>query len=298
MAGTDSGVDIGMENGTVNEPENVPGNEIGTDTGSNINNASTKELFESLFANTGSRETIRLRDWMDGWSAIVGGINGIPTSRQFNTLQHITDLKCLKLYHDVVALQLAGAVGIRFGTKEELNQKNMILFEVIKGTNRVFKIHRRDSEDNAYEYDLASVFKVAEERGKLQSGDTLAGLFGQIARYLADLKVNCFTDADDPFNLMTEATYKPPSRRTKGCAYGFVTAQRGLIIIFFDRYITGMENPTVRDTLYGVEKTEQTELEADNRPYKAIFSNVVYLEEGEEITRQTGKIYAVVKETR
>lgn len=298
MAETDTGVDTGMDNGAVDGTENGSGNEVGAGTVSNINNASTEELFESLFANTGSRETISLRDWMDGWSAIVGGINGIPTSRQFNTLQYITDMKFLKLYRDVVALQLAGAVGIKFGTKEELNQKNMILFEILKNTNRIFKIHRRDSEDNAYEYDLASVFKVAEERGRLQSGDTLGELFGQIARYLADLKVNCFTDADDPFNLMTEATYKPPSRRTKGCAYGFVTAQRGLIIIFFDRYITGMEDPTVKETLYGVEKTQRTGLEMDNRPYKAIFSNVVYLEEGEETTRQTGKIYAVVKETR
>ena len=63
-----------------------------------INNAEGKVLYESLFADTGSREEITIDDWISGWPAIVGGVNGIPTSRQFNTLQYITDKKFLYLY--------------------------------------------------------------------------------------------------------------------------------------------------------------------------------------------------------
>lgn len=282
-----------MEN---NDRETKDG--LAVETESSINSASLEELFESLFADTGSRENISIKDWIDGWSAIVGGINGIPTSRQFNTLQHITDLKCLKLYQDVTALKAAGKGGVKIGTIDELDGENIILFELLKDTNKIFKVHRTDSENNPHEYELASVFNVPKERGKLRSGDTLSELFGQIARHLLDLKSNCFAGTDDPFVLMTETTYKPPSLRTKGCAYGFITTQRGVIMIFFDRYITGMEDPTVSGTLYGVEKTEKTELEADNSPYKAVFSNVVYLEDGKEIVRQPGKIYASVKSTR
>lgn len=70
-----------------------------------INNAEDKELYESLFADAGSREIINIDDWKDGWSAIVGGINGIPTSRQFNTLQYITDYKILMLFHTILELK-------------------------------------------------------------------------------------------------------------------------------------------------------------------------------------------------
>ncbi|MFG6334522.1 MAG: hypothetical protein K1W20_03470 [Lachnospiraceae bacterium] len=269
--------------------ENTPGDYIDT--------AGEQMLFKSLFADIGSRESISIRDWIAGWPAIVGGINGIPTSRQFNTLQYITDMKCFMLYRAVVALQQAGATGIRIGPPQEL-EKNTILFETLKGTNRIVRVRRKDNEGNEEAYDLASVFKLAEKRENIQSGDTLGILFGKIARYLADLKSNCFDGTDDPFTLMTEATYRPPSGRTKGCGYGLVTDKRGLRIIFFDRYITGTENPAVDRTLYGIEKTERTELEADNHPYKAVFGNVVYLQEGQETGREEGKIYAVIKAAR
>lgn len=271
--------------------------DLGSTPDDYINTAEESKLYESLFADSGNRERISISDWKAGWSAIVGGINGIPTSRQFNTLQYITDLKCFMLYRSVVALQQAGATGIRIGPPQEL-EKNMILFETIKGTNRIVRVRWKDNEGNEEAYDLASVFKLAEKRENIQSGDTLAILFGKIARYLTDLKPNCFSEADDPFNLMTEATYIPPSERTKGCGYGLVTDKRGLKIIFFDRYITGSEDPTVNRTLYGIEKTERTELEADNHPYRAVFSNVVYLQEGQEVEREEGKIYATIKSTR
>lgn len=265
--------------------------------GTDINTAEEEELFESLFAKTGSRESISIRNWESGWPAIVGGINGIPTSRQFNTLQYMTDLKCFILYQAVVALQQAGATGIKIGPPQEL-ANNMILFETMKGNNRIIRIRRKDKDGNETEYDLAAVFKMAEMRENIESGEALSILFGKIARYLTDLKPNCFDGTDDPFTLMTESTYKPPSERTKGCGYGLITDKRGLKIIFFDRYITGSEDPTIEKTLYGIEKTARTELEADNQPYKAIFSNVVYLQEGQEVEREEGKIYAVIKSTR
>lgn len=71
----------------------------------NINDAADRELYESLFADAGNREIISLDDWKGGWPAIVGGLNGIPTSRQFNTLQYITDWKILMLYQTVLDLK-------------------------------------------------------------------------------------------------------------------------------------------------------------------------------------------------
>ncbi len=187
---------------------------------------------------------------------------------------------------------------VRVGSEELLDRKDTILFETLKGTNRVTRIRERDSEDKEKEYKLAAVFKMAKERENIQTEESLDILFGKIQKYFNDMKGYCFSGGDDPFTLMTEATYRPPSERTKGCGYGLVTDKRGLKIIFFDRYITGMEDPAVNRTLYGIEKTERTGLEADNHPYKAVFSNVVYLQEGQETEREEGKIYATVKSTR
>lgn len=260
--------------------------------GEYINTAAEKELYESLFADTGSRESISVRDWTSGWPAIVGGINGIPTSRQFNTLQHITDLKCFMLYKAVTALQQAGATGIRIGTLQEL-EKNMILFETIKGTNRIVRVRRKDSEGNEQVFDLAAVFEMGQKRENIQSGDTLTMLFGKIARFFEDMKANCFSDADDPFVQMTELTYKAPALRTKGTLYGLITNKRGLIINFYDRYISGRENPAVERTLYGVEKTERTSLELDDAPYAGILSSIVYVKSGETVERKKGMLYIV-----
>lgn len=261
-------------------------------TGEYINTAAEKELFESLFADTGSRESISIRDWTAGWPAIVGGINGIPTSRQFNTLQYINDFKCFMLYKAVVALQQAGATGIKIGPPQDL-EKNMILFETIKGTNKIVRIRRKDNEGNEQVFDLAAVFEMAQERENIQSGDTLAALFGKIARFFEDMKANCFSDADDPFVQMTELTYKPPALRTKGTLYGLITNKRGLIINFYDRYISGRENPAKERTLYGVEKTERTSLELDDAPYAGILSCIAYVKTGEAVNRQKDMLYIV-----
>lgn len=262
-----------------------------------INSAKEQELFESLFADTGSREQIRVGDWVSGWSAIVGGINGIPTSRQFNTLQYITDLKCLLLYQAVITLKQAGTKGILIGPPQKLGA-NMVLFETIKGSNRIVKIRQTDAKGNESVYDLAAVFQMAQKRENIQSGDTLSVLFGKIMRYLKDLKPNCFTDADDAFVLMTEATYKQPSLRTEGSLYGLITDKRGLIIIFFDRYVTGMENPTVQMTLYGVETMTRSAVESDGNAYKAILKNVVHVKDGQEVSRKRYMLYAVTRTYR
>lgn len=289
-----------IDTGGINDVGTIPSNEIAHAPDPAINNAGMEELFESLFANTASRETISIRDWLDGWAAIVGGINGIPTSRQFNTLQYITDLKCRQLYRDVVALKIAGAAGVKIGPISELNQKNMVLFETLKDTNRIYKVHRTDSENNPYEYEFASVFELAAERGKMEPGDTLEVLFGKIAKYLDDIKASCFKDADDPFVLMTEATYKPPAKRTKGSMYGLITKIRGLIVIQFDRYIQGLEEPRVERTLYGVEISARADAEASPYSYAGVINCIVFIDSSEEGTyvRESEKLYAVVKESR
>ena len=51
-------------------------------------------------------------------------------------------------------------------------------------------------------------------------------------------------------------------------------------------------------TLYGIETLERTEAEADGSPYVGIFSNIVHIEDGQEIERQPGMIYVVNRETR
>lgn len=270
-------------------------------TGEYINTAAEKELFESLFADTGSRESISIRDWTAGWPAIVGGINGIPTSRQFNTLQFINDFKCFMLYKAVVSLQKSGATGIRIGPAEEIErlEKNMILFETIEGTNRIVKVYQKDAVGDINEYELAALFKMAEKRELIKSGDTLSVLFGKVMRYLADMKENCFAGADDPFVLMTEATYKPPAKRTKGSLYGFITKIRGLIIIRFDRYVYGLEEPRVERTLYGVGTKVRSDVEASPYSYVGVMGCIVFVDNdnGDGI-RTPERLYARVKKTR
>ena len=128
------------------------------------------------------------------------------------------------------------------------------------------------------------------------SGETLEVLFGKIKKYFADLKINCFAEADDPFVQMTENTYIPYYSRTKGSLYGLITNRRGLIIERFDRYISGMEDPTVPRTLYGVEKLNRTQAQEDGSPYVGILSNLVHIEDGQEVARRPGMIYSVKKE--
>lgn len=182
---------------------------------------------------------------------------------------------------------------VRIGPEKLLDRKDTILFETLRGTNKVTRIRERDSEDALKEYELAAAFQMAAARENLQTDETLSILFGKIKKYFADMKVNCFNEAHDPFTLMTESTYIPPKRRTPGCLYGLETLIQGVIILFFDRYITGMEDPTIESTLYGVEVAEPSEAEADENIYKGIFSNIVYLEKGQQVERKVGMLYCI-----
>lgn len=204
--------------------------------------------------------------------------------------QHCNDFE---EYKKEVDGRFKGLPRVRVGPESLLDSKNTILFETLKNTNKVTRIRERDVKDNLQEYDLAAVFEMAQERENIQSRDTLATLFGKIARFFEDMKANCFSDADDPFVQMTELTYKPPALRTKGTLYGLITNKRGLIINFYDRYISGRENPAKERTLYGVEKTERTSLELDDTPYAGILSCIVYVKAGETVNRKKGMLYIV-----
>lgn len=99
--------------------------------------------------------------------------------------------------------------------------------------------------------------------------------------------------AEKPFVQMTEETYIPPEKRSKGTLYGLITDKRGLVINYYNRYISGEEDPTVERTLYGMEKTERTTLELDDAPYAGICSNIVYVKESETVDRQEGMLYII-----
>ena len=201
-------------------------------------------------------------------------------------------------YRKMIQEQFEALPRVRVGPEKELDRKDTILFETLKDTNRVTRIRKRDHEDVLHEYALAAVFEMARVRQELQSGDTLGELFGQIKKTIADLKINCFKEADDPFVQMTESTYIPPWSRTKGSLYGLITDRRGLIIERFDRYISGTEDPTVAGTLYGIESLVRTDAQEDGSPYVGILSNIVQIEDGDETERMPGMIYAVQRGTR
>ena len=190
-------------------------------------------------------------------------------------------------YKNAIQNQFMALPRVKVGEEKQLDRKDTILMELLKGTNRMYRM-KRDSEDQKHEYELAAVFETALTRDDLQSGDTLATLFGKVSKFFADLKENSFKEADDPFVPMTVNTYKQPSSRTKGSSYGFITAQRGLLIVFFDRFIKGMEDPAVDKTGYGIESVKKTELGADDRPCKAVCNNVICIKEGQEVERQLG----------
>ncbi len=186
---------------------------------------------------------------------------------------------------------------VRIGPAERLDRKDTILFETLPGTDRVTKIRERDAADERHAYDFAAVFAAAQEREPLQSGETVNELMGRIKKWLEDLKPNTFREADNPFVVMTETTYKPPAQRTEGSLYALVTKQRGLIILFFERYIHGTEDPRKELTVYAVDKagTERTAGEKDENPYKAVLQNLVILEPENEIERKDGVFYAIRK---
>lgn len=122
--------------------------------------------------------------------------------------------------------------------------------------------------------------------------------FKEEMRNKVDALQNRIGNLGDPFIQMTETTYISPAKRSGGSLYGFITGKRRLIIDPLDRYVAGIENPTVERTLYGIESTERTSLEEDESPYVGMMNNIVHIEDGQETERQPEMIYAVNKGTR
>lgn len=198
-------------------------------------------------------------------------------------------------YKDEVDKRFGALPRVRIGSKNLLDRKDTILLETLKDTNKVTRIRERNSEDKIMEYDLAASFEIARERKEIETDETLSILFGKIKKYFADMKNGCFKEADDPFVLMTESTYKPPAMRTEGCLYGLITKTRGIIILFFDRFVMGTENPTVDCTLYARITSEWSDAEVAPNPYKGIISNLQFIEKDETIVREDLMLYGTVK---
>lgn len=54
--------------------------------------------FTKVFSSDGGRAPIRMEDWVKGWVAIVGGVNGIPTAQQFNSVSYFIESKVNEAY--------------------------------------------------------------------------------------------------------------------------------------------------------------------------------------------------------
>lgn len=130
---------------------------------------------------------------------------------------------------------------------------------------------------------------LAEDLEKLKK--ELEELFKQ---QIEDLQ-HKIDSAEKPFVQMTEETYIPPEKRSEGTLYGLITNRRGLKISFYDRYISGREDPAVERTVYGVEKAERTAQELDDASYTGIYSNIEYIKEGDSAERKEGMLYIIEK---
>lgn len=197
-------------------------------------------------------------------------------------------------YKDEVDERFRALPRVRIGPEEMLDRKDTILFETLKGTDLVIQIQERDHGDTLHKFEFASIFRSAERREKMQSGEPVGILFGKIKRYLEDLRPACFKEADDPFVLMTESTYKPPAKRLKGNLYGLITKKRGLIVFYVDRYVQGLEKPRRERTMYGVETGAKADMDPAPNPYACILHCLVYTD-GNIGMRETEKLYGIVK---
>ena len=71
----------------------------------------TDILTSSLFSDEGQKSALTDEEWRKGWKTIVGGINGIPTYQQFNTLGYILDKKISLLSANTKLCTITHAVG-------------------------------------------------------------------------------------------------------------------------------------------------------------------------------------------
>lgn len=188
---------------------------------------------------------------------------------------------------------------VRVGPEELLDRKDTILFETIEGTDLVTRIRERDHEDILRGFEFASIFKTAGQREKLQNREAVSILFGKIERWLEDMRPGCFKEADDPFTLMTESTYKTPAKRLRGNLYGLITKVRGLIVFQIDRYVQGLENPRIEHTLYGVATSARADVESAPNPYAGVLNCIIFLDGSSTGTvRDPEKLYGTIKTKR
>ena len=57
------------------------------------------------FSADGVRQEISIDDWRNGWAAIVGGLNGKPTSQQFNMVFYVLSVLTNQNISDVSAVK-------------------------------------------------------------------------------------------------------------------------------------------------------------------------------------------------
>ena len=60
---------------------------------------------KTAFSIGGVRQEISIDDWRNGWAAIVGGLDGKPTSQQFNMVFYILSVLLNQNISDVSAVK-------------------------------------------------------------------------------------------------------------------------------------------------------------------------------------------------
>lgn len=66
--------------------------------------AENNEYSAAAFAQDGIKQEIPIQDWKGGWASIVGGLNGKPTSQQFNMVFYILSSILNKAVQDITNL--------------------------------------------------------------------------------------------------------------------------------------------------------------------------------------------------
>ncbi len=66
-----------------------------------------ERVFEVAFAENGQKAVITDREYRGGWYEVVGGINGIPTSQQFNMIMNFQEEKVNYLYRLLKEIDIA-----------------------------------------------------------------------------------------------------------------------------------------------------------------------------------------------
>lgn len=66
--------------------------------------AENNEYSAAPFAQDGIRQEIPIQDWKGGWASIVGGLNGKPTSQQFNMVFYILSSLLNQAIQDITNL--------------------------------------------------------------------------------------------------------------------------------------------------------------------------------------------------